>query len=163
MSTNILNSFKALICRLDGLWSYINIDVLSFCTVLLSVFCSIAALFCSILNSYFKNDVNESNHLFALGSYQLIAQKARMIRWPDMDYQEMVRVVKGLEENFQLLKARGREPTDSEFNAGHKLFRKISQDEVSSSAQSFQEERENEERVSRCSLLNAVCRFINNK
>lgn len=112
-------------------------DEISFYTTLLSVIFALVGVFFSVLISHLKVDVRAEEHKSALGSYQLIAQKARMVHWPDMDYDEMVRIHRNLEENFQLLKARGREPSDQDFKKGADIFSDISNNPEESTLQSF--------------------------
>ena len=113
---------------------------ISFYSTLASVICALAGMFFSVLNNYLKNDVKTAEHRSALGLYQLIAQKARMVRWPEMPYDEMVRTLKSLEESFQLLKSRGREPSDKDFEEGINIFKKIVANPDSKLAQSFRTE-----------------------
>jgi len=124
----------------NTIFETVNPKQISFYSTLASVICALGGMFFSVLNNYMKNDVKNAEHRSALGLYQLIAQKARVVRWPDMPYEEMVRVLKGLEESFQLLKARGREPNDKDFDKALKIFGKIVADPESKLAQSFNTE-----------------------
>jgi hypothetical protein len=81
-----------------------------------------------------------AEHKFYVGSYQYIAQRAREAKWPDKPYEEIVGLLKDLERDFQLMKARGTEPTDDIFEKANAVFDKIGRNSVANSAQSFRGE-----------------------
>jgi hypothetical protein len=111
--------------------------LLPFLFTLLSIIFTILALGASVLSSHFKYDVAAAEHIYFLGSFQFIAQKARAVKWPDMPYENCERLLIGLEESFQLLKSRGVEPSDKLYNRAHEILEKIHSDANLDGVQSF--------------------------
>jgi len=108
---------------------------------LFATIASIAFTFIS-LHFDFANTVGEyrvaaQEHKYFLGSFQYIAQRAREAKWPDRPYDQLVELLHDLEKDFQLLKARGTEPTDEIFEEANRMFAKIASEPVSRAAQSF--------------------------
>jgi len=89
------------------------------------------------LQVHFRFGVKSTQHLHYLGSFQHIAQRSREVEWPGMPYEQMAELLRDLERDFQLLKARGLEPRDSDFDEALVLFKKIQDDDASKPMQSF--------------------------
>lgn len=102
-----------------------------------SIVFTFMALFLDIIALHLGHAVVAAEHRSLLGSYQYIAQRAREAKWPDRPYEELVELLRDLERDFQLLKARGTEPGDTVFRMANELFDQIRRDPVSSLAQSF--------------------------
>ena len=105
---------------------------------LLSISLTLVALYLSVMASHLKLDVCAEAHRHLLNSYQYIAQRAREAKWPDLPINEVVALLKDLERDFQLLKARGAEPDDHHFDKAHEIVRKIREDKDARIAQSFE-------------------------
>lgn len=103
----------------------------------LSIIFNLRALYLDVISSEENLRVAAAEHEFLLGSYQYIAQRAREAKWPDRPLEELVSLLRDLERDFQLLKARGKEPHDRHFRSAHAVFRDVRSDPVSRSAQSF--------------------------
>ncbi|MBK8209259.1 MAG: hypothetical protein IPK78_04155 [Rhodospirillales bacterium] len=103
-----------------------------------SIVATLIAVYLSVMNNYYKFDVHAEEHKFLLGSYQHIAQKARVVDWPDMGDDDLVYTLRSLEESFQLLKARGTEPDDIDFKEAHRIRSEIRGEPDARIAQSFQ-------------------------
>ncbi len=112
-------------------------EIFSFLTTIGSVFFSLAGIFLGVLAGYLKFDTQHAEHRASLGSYQHIAQKARMAKWKNMPFEQLEREFLWMEESFQLLKARGREPSNRQFKCAKNIFDEIRKDPSSSRAQSF--------------------------
>lgn len=105
---------------------------------LLSISLTLVALYLSVMASHQKLDVCAEAHRHLLNSYQYIAQRAREAKWPDLPEADVVALLKDLERDFQLLKARGVEPDDRHFDKAHLIVRKIREDRDARIAQSFE-------------------------
>jgi hypothetical protein len=108
-----------------------------------SIIATLGSLFLGVMSSYLKLDVTAADHMYMLNSYQYIAQRAREVKWPDMPYEEVIALLRDLERDFQLLKARGREPEDRHFDVAHELVDKIRRNPETRSARSFEVGSEN--------------------
>lgn len=107
---------------------------------ILAICLTIGSLISSQTNNQRQYDTIASEHEWLLGAYQYIAQKARSLRWDDMPLEEMAHALRSMEEGFQLLKARGTEPSDADFEAAHAIIRKLDADALTKKMQGFQNE-----------------------
>jgi len=104
---------------------------------ILSILFTFIALFLDIGGAELEWKLQAAEHRFLLGSYQHIAQRARECKWPDRPYDDLVELLRDLERDFQLLKARGMEPSDRFFVKANKLFEEVRRDPTSGQSQSF--------------------------
>lgn len=104
---------------------------------LCSIIFTLISVVLNVIGNTRKFEVKSTEHSFFCNSYQYIAQRAREANWPDKPYEEILELLKDLERDFQLLKARGIEPSDSHFDKATNIFKKIRSDEETKSAQSF--------------------------
>lgn len=104
---------------------------------ILSAVAAIAAIFFCVTSAYCKFDLRSQEHNFLLGSFQHIAQRAREAKWPDKPYDEMLELLRDMERDFQILKARGIEPRDKDFQHSHKVMKSVAEDPKISGTQSF--------------------------
>lgn len=102
-----------------------------------SIVFTLTSLFLGVMANYLRLEVLAENHRHSLNSYQYIAQRAREAKWPDMPNEDVVALLKDLERDFQLLKARATEPEDRHFDEAHAVVSKVRSDPTSSIAQSF--------------------------
>ena len=112
-------------------------EVLILGTTFLSVIFAVVALFLSVIANYLKFDTTAAEHKALLGLYQYIAQRAREVNWPDMPASKVLALLEDLERDFQLMKAKGTEPDDADFDAAHKIFHKIRSTPETKVGQSF--------------------------
>lgn len=122
--------------------------ILSFCIFnhiktldynLLSILCAFISLAYTIISNHKRFGIVAEEHRFLQNSYQHIAQRAREAYFPTKNIGDLEALIDDLERDFSLLKARGREPSDSDFEKGLELFKKIKKDKTSASSQSFPE------------------------
>lgn len=156
---SLINRKKVMRCSLGSILSVISVYLVStsaesvnitphaaavaaFFLTLVSVFFSIRALYLDVIGSEENLRVVAAEHEFLLGSYQYIAQRAREAKWPDRPINELIELLRDLERDFQLLKARGKEPTDTHFRMAHATFADVRRDPVSRAAQSYSPELE---------------------
>lgn len=137
-------------------------------TTICSVFCSLAGIYFGVLSGYLKYDTQHAEHIASLGSYQHIAQKARMAKWKNIPYEQLEREFLWMEESFQLLKARGREPSDDQFDRGEAVFNKIKDNKRLKGIQSYYKNNDSnasERRWSMCrrSVIKSSHRLSSNK
>ena len=104
---------------------------------LLSIITSIGSLYFAIMGSHHRYGIRAEEHKYLMNSYQHIAQRAREVKWPDMPSDEIIALLKDLERDFALLKARGSEPLDIHYVNAHNVFNKVKSDKDTSVAQSF--------------------------
>jgi hypothetical protein len=104
---------------------------------LLSISLGLYALYERVIATYLNLEVKAERHRYFLNSYQHIAQRAREVKWPDMPYEDLIALLKDLERDFQLLKARSSEPEDRHFEEAHSIAKKIRGDDDTKFAQSF--------------------------
>ncbi len=109
-----------------------------------ALFATVASIALTFVSLYFdfSNTIGEhrvvaQEHKYFLDSFQYIAQRAREAKWPDRPYEQLVELLHDLEKDFQLLKARGTEPTNEIFEEANAMFSKIASEPVSRTAQSF--------------------------
>jgi hypothetical protein len=102
-----------------------------------SITLTFVSLYFDFANTLGEYRVAAQEHKYFLGSFQYIAQRAREAKWPDRPYEQLVELLHDLEKDFQLLKARGTEPTDEIFEEANAIFAKIASEPVSRTAQSF--------------------------
>ena len=102
-----------------------------------SIVLTFVSLYFDFANTVGEYRVAAQEHKYFLGSFQYIAQRAREAKWPDRPYSQLVELLHDLEKDFQLLKARGTEPTDDIFEKANAMFAKIAAEPVSRTAQSF--------------------------
>ena len=115
----------------------LNHDITALLFTLASIIMALLAIVLSVVGSTEKFDVLAAEHRFFCNSYQYIAQRAREVNWPEKPFDEVVELLKDLERDFALLKARGPEPEDKYFVKGARLFNKIHKDKETRIAQSF--------------------------
>lgn len=112
-------------------------NTLSIIVTLLSILCTCAAFVIDVLLNESRLSSSAEEHRFYMNSYQYIAQRARECFWPGRPLSDGVELLKDLERDFQLMKARGPEPSDAHFLKAAKLFEKIGRDPVTGATQSF--------------------------
>jgi hypothetical protein len=118
---------------------YIGIDygITALLCALISIVFALVSTVLSVIENVQKSSVAAAEHKALCGSYQYIAQRAREADWPDLASDLLVELLRDLERDFQLLKARGTEPSDKCFDQALKIFKKVRNDEDTKSAQSF--------------------------
>jgi len=104
---------------------------------ILSIIFTVIGLCLQFLQVHFNYAVVSARHNHNLGSFQYIAQRAREVDWPEKPRNEKIELLRDLERDFQLLKARGNEPSDHDFDLAAELLKKISDNEFTKSMQSF--------------------------
>lgn len=105
--------------------------------ILVSIVSTILGIGVHTLQVHFRFGVQASRHWHSVGSFLSIAQRSREVEWPGIEPVGMGELVRDLERDFQLLKARGFEPSDRDFDAAVRIFKKIQDDETTRSMQSF--------------------------
>lgn len=110
----------------------------------ISIILTVWSLYLGIMSNHNRFGIRAEEHKYLLNSYQHIAQRAREVKWPDKPDDEIVELLKDLERDFALLKARGSEPLDKHYDMAHNVFRKVKKDKDTSVAQSFEINKENE-------------------
>ncbi len=116
--------------------SYVLIALKVFITILSIISAGFSLHYGQYSNAeHFETQASE--HKWLLGAYQFIAQRARSVRWPDMEIEEMIYILRTLEEQFQMLKARGSEPSDEDFEEAHQIMKRIRDRPEIASTQSF--------------------------
>lgn len=104
---------------------------------ILSIIFTLFSLFYSVMANCLKLEVIAAEHRYQQNSFQYIAQRARQVKWPDMPEDEVVSLLKELERDFQLMKARGREPEDKHFDVAIQIHQKVHKNPDTKVAQSF--------------------------
>lgn len=105
--------------------SFVDNEVDTIILTFSAVVASILSLFSSILQNYLGYEKLEQLHDHNQHSYLHIAQRAREVRFPDIAKGRSTEILQDLERDFQVLKARGKEPSDRHFTAGDLLLEKI--------------------------------------
>lgn len=90
-------------------------DYLYTILAVLAVLSSAFGLAFGILQNYFDHEREHVSHRHNQQSYLYIAQRAREVAWPDIDYGKAKGIMEDLERDFQVLKARGPEPENENF------------------------------------------------
>lgn len=114
-----------------------NQEITPLVCTLSSIVMSLISIVITVIASTEKFDSYCAEHRFFCNSYQYIAQRAREVNWPDKPVSEVIELLKDLERDFQLLKARGPEPNNSNFEKANALFKKIREDKSFNAPQSF--------------------------
>lgn len=91
----------------------------------LSVSFSVIGLYFSIRQNYSGYERLHQNHNHNQHSYLYLAQRAREVAFPEISADRAEAILEDLERDFQMLKARGQEPSDKDFHAGNKLLYEI--------------------------------------
>lgn len=91
----------------------------------LSVVFSITSLFFSIIQNYLGYEKLEQLHDHNQHSFLSIAQRAREVRFPEIGKGRSLEILQDLERDFQILKARGKEPSNKHFQRGDELLTKV--------------------------------------
>lgn len=112
-------------------------NLISITITFASIAFTITSLYFTIMSNHGRFEIRAAEHKFLLNSYQYIAQRAREANWPDKPDTETIELLKDLERDFALLKARGNEPLDDHFDKAHEIIKKIRADSSASVAQSF--------------------------
>lgn len=120
-----------------NIYGFNTVPTLKVIFTLASVSLTVASLYYGIMNNHGRYGIKAEEHKFLLHSYQHIAQRAREVKWPDKPSNEVIELLKDLERDFALLKARGNEPRDKHFDTAHELVKKINDNSDSRIAQSF--------------------------
>ena len=92
---------------------------------ILAVVSSAVGLGMSILQNYYGYEREHVAHSHNQHSYLYIAQRAREVAWPDINYGKAKGIMEDLERDFQVLKARGPEPENENFDAANRLFERL--------------------------------------
>jgi|GEM_PF-2857969 len=95
------------------------------CFTILSVISAALGLYIGIIQNYNGYEKLAMEHNHNHHSYLYIAQRAREVEWPDIDLDKAIAVLEDLERDFQVLKVRGQEPSDSHFNKGNDILYRI--------------------------------------
>ena len=103
----------------------------------LAVLSSAFGLAFGILQNYFGHEREHVSHRHNQQSYLYIAQRAREVAWPGIDYGKAKGIMEDLERDFQVLKARGPEPENENFDAANVLFGKLQEEDKVGKMQSF--------------------------
>lgn len=92
---------------------------------LASVASSIISLFLGIVQNYLGYEKLDQLHDHNQHSFLYIAQRAREVRFPEISEERSLEILQDLERDFQVLKARGKEPSDRHFRRGDKLLMEV--------------------------------------
>ena len=103
-----------------------------------SIVLTILSLFWGVISNHNRFGIRAEEHKYLLNSYQHIAQRAREVKWPHKPENEIIELLKDLERDFALLKARGSEPLDKHYDTAKEVFNKIKDDSETRVAQSFE-------------------------
>lgn len=116
--------------NVNGTWAAVIIT-------LLSIIFTFLGLYFTIMASHKRFAILCAEHKFLLNSYQYIAQRAREAKWPEKPKDEVIELLRDLERDFSLLKARGSEPTNDDFVKAGLLMKKIQDNPTENIAQSY--------------------------
>lgn len=104
---------------------------------LISIIFGFWSLYITIISNHHRYGIRSEEHKHTQNSYLYIAQRTRLSKKPYISKEELLNLYEDLERDFSLIKVRGNEPTDEQFEEAHKLFKKRDQDPTSLEAQSF--------------------------
>lgn len=116
---------------------FFGTEILSVALTFTSVTLSMSSLYYSIKQNYSGFERLQMNHDHNQHSYLLIAQRAREVSFPEIELGRAIAILEDLERDFQVLKARGQEPSDKHFEEGNKLIYGIAE-KAEGEMQSFQ-------------------------
>lgn len=103
---------------------------------LASVLASVMSLYWGISQSYYGFERLHQQHDHNQHSYLLIAQRAREVAFPEISLTRAVAVLEDLERDFQVLKVRGKEPSEEHWRVGNDILYAI-KDKPEGELQSF--------------------------
>lgn len=137
---SILFIILSYIAQIEPFGFYVyNLEVFSSLIFsLLSIITAFFSLLFTIFSNHNRYGVKCEEHKQTQNSYIYIAQRTRESKKPNITKLELEALYDDLERDFAILKVRGIEPRNEHFEVANALFKKISTDEVSSTAQSFQ-------------------------
>jgi hypothetical protein len=101
----------------------------SLCFAILSVVATLFALGISVMANVRKLESAALEHNYQQGFYLYIAQKTRRAMIPHLEYHDLVSLLTEIEDEFKLMKGRGREPSDNDFKAAAKVEKTRQEDE----------------------------------
>jgi len=101
-----------------------------------SVIASVFSLYWGISQSYYGYERLHQQHDHNQHSYLLIAQRAREVAFPEISLSRAVAILEDLERDFQVLKVRGKEPSEEHWRIGNDILYAI-RDKPEGELQSF--------------------------
>jgi uncharacterized Tic20 family protein len=115
----------------------VPLKVVSLLAVILSIMFTLISLIVSVVANVSRFDKLASEHEYQHGACLEICQRTRRSKNPHMTDQEKLMLWENAEEDFRMLKARGKEPSDKFFQEANKLMSELKQDPVVRAMQSF--------------------------
>lgn len=144
--TSLFSIFFIILSNIKDFEKYEILNFISLQTLLslISIFFGFWSLIYTIFSNHFRYGILSEEHKNTQNSYLYIAQRTRLSKKTFITDIELLNIYEDLERDFSLVKVRGNEPTDEQFDKANILFEKISKNKTSSEAQSFNLIKEND-------------------
>ena len=97
-------------------------ELIAMALTFLSVLSSVLGLYFSIRQNYSGYERLHQVHNHNQHSFLYLSQRAREVSFPEIDVDRAVAILEDLERDFQMLKARGQEPSEEHWRIGNNLL-----------------------------------------